>query len=125
MKLRLREIRGKTDVEDFAYSISVSVDTIKSWEAGRRKPSDPMIERISRKYGYRIEWIKEGIEPKKNLSIDSGQAIMEILQRDRGEPYPEIIFSLGKIYAELDEIDRKALNTLAKKFIESMNEKAK
>lgn len=68
MKDRLKQIRkedphGKTQ-ETFANFLGISKQNVSSYEMGRRKPSDGIIQLICDKCNVNEEWLRTGIGDK-------------------------------------------------------------
>lgn len=124
MKTRIKEIRKELQMtqEEFSNALNVSLGTVKSWEGGDRVPPTVRLEQIAIKFGYNMEWIKDGTGPKRNvLELSDTQAIVESLERDRGKPYPEMVRAIAEIYAGADEVNRITLNKLVDELLEKMN----
>lgn len=123
MKTRIKEMRKELGMtqNEFAKALEVSDRAVKSWESGEKIPPTVRLEQISTKFGYCMEWIKDGIEPKRTeLELSSTQVLLEALERDRGKPFPSMVKAIAEIYAEADEVDRQALNQLVDEILEKM-----
>lgn len=64
---RVKEIRKSENLtlEKFGERIGVTKTAISKIELGNRNVTDQMIKSICREFGYREEWLRDGIEPKK------------------------------------------------------------
>lgn len=94
--LLIRE-SGKTKTE-CAKLLKVTPQHISSLCNGKTKPSDRTISGICDVFGVRVEWLRDGVEPREALSKEdqSLEALLgqsEITDRDR---------SLVKVFLKLD-----------------------
>ena len=81
MKDRLKQIRkedphGKTQ-DTFAEFLGISKQNISSYEMGRRKPSDGIIQLICSKCNINEEWLRSGTG-KKDISISKNDEISKL-----------------------------------------------
>ena len=81
MKDRLKQIRkedphGKTQ-DTFAEFLGISKQNISSYEMGRRKPSDGIIQLICSKCNINEEWLRSGTG-KKDISINKNDEISKL-----------------------------------------------
>ena len=62
MQNRLKQIRKKLgcNQNEFAEKLGISVSNISSYEAGRRNPSDAVINLICEKFSVNKEWLETG-----------------------------------------------------------------
>lgn len=67
----IREIYGLTQ-NTFAKKIGVAQNTIANYEAGKRKPSKPIIRIICNEFNVNEKWLLEGQgEPIQSVPIDN------------------------------------------------------
>ena len=72
---RVKEIR-KTEVltmENFGEKLGVGRTAISNIENGKRNVTDQMIKSICREFGYREEWLRDGIEPKQPPKLEEDE----------------------------------------------------
>ena len=103
MKDRLKEIR-KTNTnwktqDDFATFLGISKSNLSSYEAGRRTPSDAVIQLICQKCNVNEEWLRTG----------TGEMFQPVTKND------EIARLLGNV-SKMDDSNfrRRLINALAK-----------
>lgn len=83
LNIRIKEIRENEGLtqEEFGKRIGAARNTIANYESGNRKPSNAVITSICREFGYREEWLRDGIEPQKPVideDIEYGQICAEL-----------------------------------------------
>lgn len=114
MKERLKEIRrnhvnGKTQ-DMFADFLGISKSNLSSYEAGRRTPSDAVIQLICEKCDINQEWLIYGRgEMKKEKDGSFTELLSELEESD-----DDFIKSLITVYMGLDEDSKSALRKIAK-----------
>lgn len=114
MKDRLKEIRrnhvkGKTQ-DMFADFLGISKSNLSSYEAGRRTPSDAVIQLICEKCDINQEWLIYGRgEMKKEKDGSFTELLSELEESD-----DDFIKSLITIYMGLDDDSKSALRKIAK-----------
>lgn len=64
---RVKEVRKLEELtmESFGSKLGVGRSAISNLENNKRNVTDQMIKSICREFGYREEWLRDGIEPKK------------------------------------------------------------
>lgn len=64
---RVKEIRKSVELtmEKFGERLGVGKVAISCIESGKNNVTEQMIKSICREFGYREEWLRDGIEPKK------------------------------------------------------------
>lgn len=104
MKDRLKQIRkedphGKTQ-DTFAEFLGISKQNVSSYEMGRRKPSDGVIQLICGKCNIREEWLRNGTG-KKDIPIDKNDEISKlfgsVLKSDDNNFKYRLINALAKL----------------------------
>lgn len=104
MKNRLKQIRkedphGKTQ-DTFADFLGISKQNVSSYEMGRRKPSDAVIQLICEKCNVSEEWLRNGIG-KKDIPIDKNDEISKlfgnVLKSDDNNFKYRLINALAKL----------------------------
>lgn len=114
MKERLKEVRrnhekGKTQ-DMFADFLGISKSNLSSYEAGRRTPSDAVIQLICEKCDINQEWLIYGRgEMKKEKDGSFTELLSELEESD-----DDFIKSLITVYMGLDEDSKSALRKIAK-----------
>lgn len=114
MKDRLKEIRrnhakGKTQ-DMFADFLGISKSNLSSYEAGRRTPSDAVIQLICEKCDINQEWLIYGRgEMKKEKDGSFTELLSELEESD-----DDFIKSLITVYMGLDDDSKSALRKIAK-----------
>lgn len=123
MKNRIKEIRksspyGKTQ-DSLAEYLGISKSNLASYEAGRRTPSDAVIQLICEKCNICDEWLRNGTEP---MYREKDNSFTELLS-ELDDSNDDFIKSLIKVYMSLDEDSKEALRKIAKGMAEKYNEK--
>lgn len=121
MKERLKEIRknhekGKTQ-DMFADFLGISKSNLSSYEAGRRTPSDAVVQLICEKCDVNQEWFVNGTGKMYKERDGSFTELLSELE----ESDDDFIKSLITVYMGLDEDSKSALRKIA----EGMAEKYK
>lgn len=118
MKERLKEIRknhekGKTQ-DMFADFLGISKSNLSSYEAGRRTPSDAVIQLICEKCDINPEWFVHGTgDMYKERDGSFSELLVELEDSD-----DDFIKSLITVYMGLDEDSKSALRKIAKEMAE-------
>lgn len=65
MKDRIKQVReqNKLSLTKFADSLGLSVSAVSLYEAGKREPTNAVLNLISQKYGISYAWLKTGEGP--------------------------------------------------------------
>lgn len=120
---RVKEIRKseKLTLEKFGDKIGVSKGAISKIELGNRNVTDQMIKSICREFGYREEWLRDGIEPKQPEKLDEDELaeyIEDLLSTEN--PTYTLIKSILKIYSKLDDRSKQVINNTIDELIIEM-----
>lgn len=100
---RVKEIRKieALTMESFGEKLGVGRTAISNIENGKRNVTDQMLKSICREFGYREEWLRDGIEPKKpeiDADIEYGQICAELGITDSRAK--QIILNYGRFSPE-------------------------
>lgn len=100
---RVKEIRKSNHLtmDKFGERIGVTKAAISKIEKGERGVTDQMLKSICREFGYREEWLRDGIEPKKpeiDTDIEYGQICAELGITDSRAK--QIILNYGRFSPE-------------------------
>ena len=118
MKERLKELRknhkcGKTQ-DMFANFLGISKSNLASYEAGRRTPSDAVIQLICEKCGVSEDWLRNGVgDMFKQRDVSFSEILSELDDSD-----DDFIKSFITVYMELDEDSKEVLRKTARKMAE-------
>ena len=117
---RVKEIR-KTEVltmENFGEKLGVGRTAISNIENGKRNVTDQMIKSICREFGYREEWLRDGIEPKQppKLAEDELAECIEDLLSAKSPTYT-VIKSILNVYYKLDDKSKQLADSIIDKII--------
>lgn len=118
MKERLKELRknhkcGKTQ-DMFANFLGISKSNLASYEAGRRTPSDAVIQLICEKCGVSEDWLRNGVgDMFKQRDGSFSEILSELDDSD-----DDFIKSFVAVYMELDEDSKEVLRKTARKMAE-------
>lgn len=118
MKERLKELRknhkcGKTQ-DMFANFLGISKSNLASYEAGRRTPSDAVIQLICEKCGVSEDWLRNGVgDMFKQRDGSFSEMLSELDDSD-----DDFIKSFVAVYMELDEDSKEVLRKTARKMAE-------
>lgn len=125
MNGRIKTVRttiGLTQTE-FGAKIGVKGNTVTGYETGIRNPSDAVIFSICREFNVNEEWLRTGQgemfkeNPFKN---EAGYYIEELLEDYEDNPLYDVILTMMKTYAELDEKSKKVIRDCAKKLQDNL-----
>ena len=74
---RVREIRKsvKLTMEKFGERLGVGKVAISCIESGKNNVTEQMIKSICREFGYREEWLRDGIEPKQPPKLEEDELV--------------------------------------------------
>lgn len=100
---RVKEIRKSAELtmEKFGERLGVGKVAISCIESGKNNVTEQMIKSICREFGYREEWLRDGIEPKKleiDTDIEYGQICAELGINDNRAK--QIILNYGRFSPE-------------------------
>ena len=118
MKERLKELRknhkcGKAQ-DMFANFLGISKSNLASYEAGRRTPSDAVIQLICEKCGVSEDWLRNGVG---DMFKQRDGSFCEILS-ELDDSDDDFIKSFITVYMELDEDSKEVLRQIATKMSE-------
>ncbi|MDE7324339.1 MAG: helix-turn-helix transcriptional regulator [Lachnospiraceae bacterium] len=110
---RIKEIRiaNNLTMEKFGERIGVTKSTISNIENGNRNATEHMIKSICREFGYREEWLRNGIEPKQPPKLEEDELaeyIEDLLSTEN--PAYTLIKSILKTYCKLDDKSKQVIN---------------
>ena len=115
---RLKQIRKKLgcNQNEFAEKLGISVSNISSYEAGRRNPSDAVINLICEKFSVNKEWLETGkgemfIQKTENEKI--AEFLADVLKAGEKDQRYRFIAAIS----ELDENDWNTIQKLAEKLV--------
>lgn len=120
MNIRIKEIRENEGLtqEEFGKRIGAARNTIANYETGNRKPSNAVITSICREFGYREEWLRDGIEPKQPPKLEEDELaeyIEDLLSTE--SPTYTVIKSILNVYGKLDDKSRQLADNIIDKII--------
>lgn len=124
---RVKEIR-KTEVltmESFGEKLGVGRTAISNIENGKRNVTDQMIKSICREFGYREEWLRDGIEPKQPPKLEEDELaeyIEDLLSTDNSTY--TLIKSILKTYNKLDDKSKQVINNTIDELIAEMKKES-
>lgn len=115
MKDRLKEIR-KTNPDwktqdDFADFLGISKSNLSSYEAGRRTPSDAVIQLICQKCNVNEEWLRTG-SGEMLVQRSKDEQISEMLGKIQKSGEDNFKHRLVSALAQLDESEWDVLEKL-------------
>lgn len=122
MKDRLKEIR-KTNTnwktqDDFADFLGISKSNLSSYEAGRRTPSDAVIQLICQKCNVNENWLRTGngemFIPKSKEQLFS-ELLGEAVKADENDFKRRLFLALSKLDDSGWENLEKLIDSIAKK----------
>lgn len=120
MKDRLKEIRKTNQAwktqDDFAEFLGISKSNLSSYEAGRRMPSDAVVQLICQKCNINEEWFRTGngeMFNSRTRNQEIGAFANEVMMLDDDNFKKKFIDALIK----LDSKDWEHLEEIAKKLL--------
>lgn len=120
MKDRLKEIRKTNKAwktqDDFAEFLGISKSNLSSYEAGRRMPSDAVVQLICQKCNINEEWLRTGngeMFNSRTRNQEIGAFANEVMMLDDDNFKKKFIDALIK----LDPKDWEHLEEIAKKLL--------
>ena len=125
MNGRIKIVRttvGLTQTE-FGARIGVKGNTVTGYETGIRNPSDAVIFSICREFNVNEEWLRTGqgeMFKENPLKDEVGYYIEELLEDYEENPLYDVILTMMKTYAELDEKSKKVIRDCAKKLQDNL-----
>lgn len=117
---RVKEIRKieKLTMESFGEKLGVGRTAISNIENSKRNVTDQMIKSICREFGYREEWLRDGIEPKQPEKLEEDELaeyIEDLLSTEN--PMYTLIKSTLKVYSKLDDKSKQIANEIIDQLI--------
>lgn len=117
---RVKEIRKSNELtmEKFGQRLGVGKVAISCIESGKNNVTEQMIKSICREFGYREEWLRDGIEPKKPEKLEEDELaeyIEDLLSTE--SPVYTLIKSILKIYYKLDPKSKQVADDTINKLI--------
>lgn len=124
---RIKEIRKSEELtlEKFGERIGVTKTAISKIELGNRNVTDQMIKSICREFGYREEWLRDGIEPKQPPKLEEDELaeyIEDLLSTDNSTY--TLIKSILKTYNKLDDKSKQVINNTIDELIAEMKKES-
>ena len=118
MQNRLKQIRKKLgcNQNEFAEKLGISVSNISSYEAGRRNPSDAVINLICEKFSINKEWLETGngemfIQKTENEKI--AEFLADVLKAGEDDQRYKFITAIS----QLDEDEWNTIQKMAEMFV--------
>lgn len=118
MQNRLKQIRKKLgcNQNEFAEKLGISVSNISSYEAGRRNPSDAVINLICEKFSVNKEWLETGkgemfIQKTENEKI--AEFLADVLKAGENDQRYRFITAIS----QLDEDEWNTIQKMAEMFV--------
>lgn len=120
VNMRIKEIRLENNLtmEKFGERIGVTKSTISNIENGNRNATEHMLKSICREFGYREEWLRDGIEPKQPPKLEEdvlAEYIEDLLSTE--SPTYTVIKSILNVYCKLDDKSRQLADNIVDKII--------
>ncbi len=112
---RVKEIRKSYNLtmEKFGERLGVGKVAISCIESGKNNVTEQMIKSICREFGYREEWLRDGVEPKQPVideDVEYGQICAELGVTDARAK--QIIMNYGKMSSENKELFWNFINEI-------------
>ena len=73
---RIKFLRKQTlnnTQKDFGLRIGLKPNSVSDIENGKNNVTEQMIKSICREFGYREEWLRDGIEPKQPPKLEEDE----------------------------------------------------
>ena len=120
---RVKEIRKSVELtmEKFGERLGVGKVAISCIESGKNNVTDQMIKSICREFGYREEWLRDGIEPKQPPKLEEDELaeyIEDLLSTDNSTY--TLVKSILKTYNKLDDKSKQVINSTIDELIAEM-----
>ena len=125
---RVKEIRkaeGLT-LAKFGEKLGVTNMAISNIENGNRSVTGQMLKSICREFGYREEWLRDGIEPKQPPKLEEDELaeyIEDLLSTE--SPTYTLIKSILNVYCKLDDKSRQIADSIIDKIIIEIKKETK
>lgn len=117
-RIKLIRTENKLTMEKFGERIGVTKSTISNIENGNRNATEHMLKSICREFGYREEWLRDGIEPKQPEKLEDDELaeyIEDLLSTE--SPTYTLIKNILKIYYKLDAKSKQVADDIINKLI--------
>lgn len=123
MNERIKNLRKAYDLSQSAFGdrLGVKQNTVATWEAGTRTPSDALITSICREFGVDEVWLRhgEGEMFRTRSRKDAISAYMgQLLGNQRSEFEEDIIEFMANTRPEFWDMLIEELRPLAKRIVE-------
>ncbi len=108
-------------MEKFGERLGVGKVAISCIESGKNNVTDQMIKSICREFGYREEWLRDGIEPKQPPKLEEDELaeyIEDLLSTDNSTY--TLVKSILKTYNKLDDKSKQVINSTIDELIAEM-----
>lgn len=125
---RVKEIRkaeGLT-LAKFGEKLGVTNMAISNIENGNRSVTGQMLKSICREFGYREEWLRDGIKPKQPPKLEEAELaeyIEDLLSTE--SPTYTLIKSILNVYCKLDDKSRQIADSIIDKIIIEIKKETK
>lgn len=125
MEERIKIIRKELGLtqEEFAKRIGLVRSSVAKYEIGRREPTNAIILSICKEFNIREEWLRTGqgeMFKENPLKDEVGYYIEELLEDYEDNPLYDVILTMMKTYAELDEKSKKVIRDCSKKLLDNL-----
>lgn len=125
MEERIKIIRKELGLtqEEFAKRIGLVRSSVAKYEIGRREPTNAIILSICKEFNIREEWLRTGqgeMFKENPLKDEVWYYIEELLEDYEDNPLYDVILTMMKTYAELDEKSKKVIRDCAKKLQDNL-----
>ena len=125
---RVKEIRKEEGLTlaKFGEKLGVTNMAISNIENGNRSVTGQMLKSICREFGYREEWLRDGIEPKQPPKLEEDELaeyIEDLLSTE--SPTYTLIKSILNVYCKLDDKSRQIADSIIDKIIIEIKKETK
>lgn len=121
----IRKAEGLT-LAKFGEKLGVTNMAISNIENGNRSVTGQMLKSICREFGYREEWLRDGIEPKQPPKLEEDELaeyIEDLLSTE--SPTYTLIKSILNVYCKLDDKSRQIADSIIDKIIIEIKKETK
>lgn len=94
--------------DEFGKRIGITRSSVSGFESGRRNPSEQTLLSMSREFGARIEYLRDGIEPKFK---PEGSAIDALQEERRLSPEARVLVD---VFSKMDPGSQATLISFVK-----------
>ena len=124
MYSRIKQIRKNHNLtqDEFAKRLNISISNIKSYETGRRTPSEAFINLICEKFHINKVWLLtgEGSMEADMSKVDEMVLLSKKILQDEDDTYRQ---ELVKIIADMDTESIKRWYNYAKQWVDNVEKK--